>query len=118
MAIENSGWGYARLRGALRNLGYEISRSTIKRILKEQGIEPAPVRGRKTSWATFIKAHLGVITVADFFTVEVLSMAGLIRYHVFIPHRHRHTQGRDHRAQSRSQWVLDAADRPKPARRP
>lgn len=83
MATENSDWGYTRLRGALRNLGHEIGRSTVKRILMEQGIEPARVRGRKTSWATFIKAHLGVITAADFFTVEVLSMAGLIRYHVF-----------------------------------
>jgi putative transposase len=85
MATENSGWGYTRLRGALRNLGHEIGRSTIKRILMEQGIDPAPLRGKKkTSWATFIKAHLGAITAADFFTVEVLSMAGLIRYHVFV----------------------------------
>ena len=51
MATENPGWGYTRLRGALSNLGYEIGRSTIKRILGEQGIEPAQVRGRKTSWA-------------------------------------------------------------------
>lgn len=83
MATENPGWGYTRLRGALSNLGYEIGRSTIKRILKEQGIEPAPVRGKKMSWATFIKAHLGAIAAADFFTVEVISAVGLIRYHVF-----------------------------------
>jgi transposase InsO family protein len=34
-------------------------------------------------WSTFIKAHLGAIAAADFFTVEVISWAGLIRYHVF-----------------------------------
>jgi hypothetical protein len=35
------------------------------------------------SWTTFIKAHLRAIAAADFFTVEVASLAGLIRYHVF-----------------------------------
>ena len=55
----------------------------MRLILKEQGIEPAPVRGKKTSWATFIKAHLGAIAAADFFTVEAISAVGLIRYHVF-----------------------------------
>jgi hypothetical protein len=63
----------ARLRGALSNVGHEVGRATIKRILKEHGIDPAPTRGRGLSWATFIKAHLAAITAADFFTVEVVS---------------------------------------------
>jgi putative transposase len=83
MATRNTGWGYMRMRGALKNVGYNVGRNTIKRILKEQGIEPAPLRRRQNSWATFIKAHLSAITAADFFTVEVLSWAGLVRYHVF-----------------------------------
>ena len=83
MAEENPRWGYTRLRGALRNVGYDVGRNTIKRILKDQGIEPAPIREKRTSWTTFIKAHLGAIAAADFFTVEVASLAGLIRYHVF-----------------------------------
>jgi transposase InsO family protein len=82
MATRNTGWGYTRLRGALKNVGYLVGRNTIKRILKEQGIDPAPLRRRKYSWATFIKAHLSAIAAADFFTVEVLSWAGLVRYHV------------------------------------
>jgi hypothetical protein len=48
----------------------------------QHGIEPAPIRGRRMSWTTFIKAHLGTIAAADFFYVEVMSWAGLIRYHV------------------------------------
>jgi transposase InsO family protein len=83
MATRNTTWGYTRLRGALKNVGYVVGRNTIKRILKEQGIEPAPLRRRQYTWATFIKAHLSAITAADFFTVEVLSWAGLVRYHVF-----------------------------------
>jgi hypothetical protein len=64
-------------------VGYEIGRNTIKRILKEQGIDPGPRRGRAESWATFIKAHLGAIAAADFFTAEVITLAGLVRFHVF-----------------------------------
>ncbi len=33
MARQNSTWGYTRIRGALYNLGHEIGRNTIKRIL-------------------------------------------------------------------------------------
>ena len=33
-------------------------------------------------WAMFIKAHLGVIVGMDFFTVEVVTLFGLVRYHV------------------------------------
>ena len=57
MAASNPTWGYTRIRGALRNLGHELGRSTIKRILADAGMEPAPERSKRTSWATFLKAH-------------------------------------------------------------
>jgi putative transposase len=82
MARENEGWGYTRIKGALKNLGHEVGRNTIKRILQEHGIDPAPERGRRMPWARFIKAHLGVLIGIDFFTVEVLTWFGLVRYHV------------------------------------
>ena len=83
MAKENPSWGYTRLRGALYNLRHEVARNTIKNILLAHGLEPAPERGRRTSWHTFIKSHLGAIAGADFFTVEVLRGFGLVRYIVF-----------------------------------
>jgi hypothetical protein len=82
MATENPRWGYTRLRGALSNVGHAIGRTSIMRILKERGIDPAPIRGRRMSWTTFIKAHFGGIAAAAFFTVETISSIGLIRYHV------------------------------------
>src|SRR5450432_3863847 len=83
MATRNTTWGYTRLRDALNNLGYKmIGRTTVERILAEHGIEPAPERKRQYSWATLIKAHLGVIAGMDFFTVEVVTAMGLARYHV------------------------------------
>ena len=82
MAGENPGWGYTRIRGALDNLGHEIGRNTIKRILLENGIEPVPERNKGMSWETFLKAHWGAIAATDFFSVEVLTSVGLVRHFV------------------------------------
>ena len=49
MAKENPRWGYTRIRGAMKSLGHEIGRSTVERILRDSGIEPAPQRGERTS---------------------------------------------------------------------
>ena len=82
MARENPTWEYTRLQGALKNLGYELGRNTIKRVLADHGIAPAPERGKSMSWSTFIKAHGGAIAATDLFTVEVVNPFGLVRYHV------------------------------------
>lgn len=82
MAEEIPSWGYATIRGALFNLGHTVARETVRNILKKHGIVPAPERGRRTSWSTFLKNHWDSIAAADFFTVEVWSAAGLTRYHV------------------------------------
>jgi hypothetical protein len=42
-----------------------------------------PVSEGFDRFETFIKAHLGEIAEADFFTVEVLTLVGLLRYYVF-----------------------------------
>jgi transposase InsO family protein len=83
IARANRSWGYTRLRGALQNLGLEVGRSTIQRILAEHGIEPAPLRGKTLPWKTFLKLHMGAIAAADFFTVEVVTLRGLVRHLVF-----------------------------------
>ena len=43
---------------------------------------PAPERGGKTPWKTFLKAHWEALAATDFFTVEVLTLCGLVRYDV------------------------------------
>jgi hypothetical protein len=82
MARDNGGWGYTRIRGALSNLGHDIGRNTIKRILLEAGMDPAPERSTRMSWSAFLRAHWGAISAMDFFTVEVLTLGGLVRHHV------------------------------------
>jgi transposase len=44
IAQENQAWGYDRIQGALSNLGYKISASSVGNILKKHGIEPAVPR--------------------------------------------------------------------------
>lgn len=83
MARENRTWGYGRITGAMRVLGYELAWSTVKRILVEAGIPPAPERRKGMGWSEFLRAHWGAIAAADFFTVEVLTLRGLTRYLVF-----------------------------------
>ena len=47
MAEENPTWGYTRIRGALKNVGHRVGRSTIARILKAHGLPPVPERPRR-----------------------------------------------------------------------
>ena len=83
MATENPTWGYTRISGGLKSLGHEVARNTIKAILKDHGMAPAPERGTKTPWKTFLAAHWDALAAADSFTVEVLTFGGLVRYNVF-----------------------------------
>ena len=83
MAVDNPRWGYTRIRGALSNLGHTIARTTVKRILHDHGVDPAPERSRHMPGKTFLQAHWEGLAACDLFTVEVLTLAGLRRYLVF-----------------------------------
>jgi putative transposase len=110
MANENPTWGYTRSRGGLKSLGHEVARNTIKAILKDHGIALVPERGSKTPWKTFLAAHWDALAAADSFTVEVLTLGGLVRYVVFFRDEAQDPRGgdrRDHPSAGRS--VDDAA---------
>jgi hypothetical protein len=83
MAVENPQRGYTRSRGALSNLGHNIARTTVKRILHDHGIDPAPERSQRMPWKTFLQAHWDGLAACDLFTVEVLTLAGGRRHLVF-----------------------------------
>jgi putative transposase len=80
MARENSRWGYCRIQGELKGLGHRVAPSTIAKVLKENGIAPAP--DRPSSWRTFLQAHWGEVAGTDFFTSEVWTARGLVTYYV------------------------------------
>jgi transposase len=78
MARENRSWGYDRIQGALKHLGYTISDQTVGTILKRHGLPPAPEREKTTTWKEFIRSHLDVLVATDFFTTEVWTWCGLV----------------------------------------
>ena len=81
-ALENRLWGYERIEGELGKLGHRVARTTVANILNENGLEPAPNRSKRTTWAEFLKMHWESIAAMDFFTVEVWTAKGLTRFHV------------------------------------
>ena len=85
-ASENIGWGYTKIRDALRGLKIEIGRTTVANMLAEAGIEPAPERNSKRTWKQFIRSHWETLYACDFFSVEVLGLYGTVRYMVLLCH--------------------------------
>jgi transposase InsO family protein len=79
MANENPTWGYTRIQGALKNVGHQVGRSTVARILKAAGIPPS--RQRPMTWQTFVRAQWPALVAADFFTTEVWTARGLVTYY-------------------------------------
>jgi transposase len=84
LARENETWGYTRIRDVMKHLGHEVGRTTVQRILDEDGIQPGPERRKHMPWSTFLNSHWGAIAAMDFFKVEVLSLRGPIRYAVLV----------------------------------
>ena len=74
MAEDNVTWGYTRIPGALHNLGHELSRSTIKRILYDAGIVPAP--SARNALEDLPQVPLGGPGGNRLLTVEVLRCSG------------------------------------------
>ena len=66
----------------MANLGHGVSDQTVGNILKRHGIPPAPEREKKTTWKEFIRSHMDVLAVTDFFTAEVWTKSGLVTYYV------------------------------------
>jgi transposase InsO family protein len=108
MARENPRWGYCRIQGALKNLDHRVAKSTVRNVLKEHGILPAPER--PTSWRAFLKAHWDQLVATDFFTVEVWTGRGLSTFYVLffieLETRRVHMAGMTRNPDDR--WMVDA----------
>ena len=82
IARENRRWGYDRIQGALANLGYSVSDTTIGNIIREHGMEPTPKRKHHTTWHEFLKSHWDVLAAVDFTTIEVWTKNGLATFYL------------------------------------
>ena len=78
LARENPHWAYARIHGELGKLGHIVGRTTIRAILRRQGVPPAPQRASAGStWRAFLARHRDTLLACDFFTVETLFLKTL-----------------------------------------
>jgi len=80
MAEENPDWGYGRMYGELKKLGYKVHWQTVRRVMLDHGLLDDPDRPPKTSWKTFLQSHWESIAACDFFTVEAWTKVGLTRF--------------------------------------
>jgi len=79
MATDNPGWATSASAAPCSTSG---ATSVGTPSSADAGLAPSPERNRKTTWTTFLKAHRGAFAATDFFTIEVLTRTGLVRYFV------------------------------------
>jgi putative transposase len=71
LAQENRRWGYQRIVGELKGLGFAVSATTVRNWLRKAGLGPAGRRGGMT-WREFVQTHRRSLLAVDFFMVETV----------------------------------------------
>ena len=72
---ENRRWGCVRIQGELRKLGIRVSASSIRRVLRQDGLGPVPRSG--PTWSEFLRSEAHSVLATDFFTVDTVSLKQL-----------------------------------------
>ena len=109
LAQDNPRLGFKKLEGELRKLGFEVSRATVRRVLRRHDILPAPERSRQSlSWRSFLTHYKEQILACDFFTIETAWLKTLYVL-FFIEHGSRrvHLAGCSSRPDER--WMAQQA---------
>ena len=92
-ASENPRWGYQRIVGELKGLGILVSATTVKKILRDEGVGPTSQR-RGPSWRAFLCAQAESILAVDFFTVDTVWLQRLyVLFFIEIGVRRIHVAG-------------------------
>src|SRR2546422_8011788 len=73
LARENPRWGYLRICGECAKLGMRVSATSVRNVLRRNGLGPAPRRGGPT-WAEFLRSQAAGVLACDFFTVETVAL--------------------------------------------
>lgn len=78
----NPDWGYDRIAGVMKYLGYDVCSSTVRKILNDRGIIPDPECRTRGDWQQFVETQQYVTVATDFAMVECLTEQGLVREHL------------------------------------
>jgi putative transposase len=76
MGRENPRWGYMRIKGKCRKLGVSVAATTVKKVLRAAGLEPAP-RQDGPSWSEFLRSQAEAVWACDFFSIETVFLRTL-----------------------------------------
>ena len=68
---------------SFRSFPAALGRTTVANILADSGLEPAPERIKKKTWAALLKNHWSTLYACDFFSVKTLGSFGTVRHMVF-----------------------------------
>jgi putative transposase len=107
MARDNPTWGYRRIHGELTGLGHKLAPSSVWQILKDAGIDPAPVRAGQ-NWRAFLARQATTILAADFFHVDTVFLRRLYVL-FFIEHGTRRVHLAGITAHPTGEWVTQQA---------
>ena len=107
LARENPRWGDRRIQGELLKLGYRVAATTIRGILRQHRVPPAPRREGPT-WSQFLAAHAGAILACDFFTIDTVMLRTLYVL-VFLEIHSRRILYADCTPHPNSAWVTQQA---------
>jgi transposase InsO family protein len=107
LGSDNPRWGERRIQGELLKLGYRVSATTIRGVLRRHHVPPAPRRDGPT-WAQFLAAHAGAILACDFFTVDTVLLRTLYVL-VFLEIGSRRILYASCTAQPNAAWVTQQA---------
>jgi hypothetical protein len=107
LARENPRWGYQRIAGELRGLGFAVSATTVRKLLRQAGLAPAGVRVG-LSWREFLRAQAQSMLAVDFFTVETVCLRRLyVLFFIELGSRRVHVAGCT--ANPSGNWVTQQA---------
>ena len=104
---ENPTWGCMRIQGELAKLGIRVSATSIRTLLRRQGLGPSPRRSGPR-WSEFLRAQARGILACDFFTLETLFLKTLyVLFFIEVGTRRVHVAGVS--ANPDSAWVTQQA---------
>jgi putative transposase len=93
LARENPRWGNQRIVGELHGLGYSVSASLLRNLLRHADLGPAGERGG-LPWREFLRAQAQSMLAVDFFTVETICLQRLyVLFYIELRSRRVHLAG-------------------------